>query len=639
MKLFTRTKIGNMTLKNRIIMCPMGNKTDPDGGVQERNIDYFEERAKGGCAAIFTGAFMCTEEFETRGCNVLYNFSHVDRLNLLVDKVHAHDCKLVVQLTAGLGRMGYTDPTRPPYSASDTETFYFKGVYCKPFTVEQIRYMVKAMGNSAMLAKRAGADAVELHCYGGYLIDQFQTALWNHRTDEYGGSLENRMRFTMEIIKEVQKTCGPDFPIIVKFCVTHDMGDAPGYHDIAEGLEMAKMYEAAGVAALHVDVGCYDAWYKAITTCYNKEGHQLFAARAVKKAVSIPVITQGKLFDPVKAEAVLEDGDADIVGLGHQMLTDPYWPQKVKEGRYYDIVPCIGCNECMYTSRNGQYRHCAVNPLCYHEKDYPLIPAETPKKVLVIGGGPGGMMAAITAASRGHDVTLWEKETYLGGNMVAAGAPDFKIDVKHYGTYLVQQIHRSGVKVVFNKTATPEEVLKGGFDAVILAAGSRNLIPRIKGIDSPNVITANEAMCGKLMTGKVLVIGGGLVGMEAALQFDETAEKVTVVEAADAILKTLEENLNNTQALNAMIESSRIDIVTSACVTEISDGYVLYEKDGKTEKVECDTVVVAAGYRPNNEMDDALWDKFDFYRNIVPEKAPGKIVQVVHAGFHAGRLV
>ena len=164
MKLFTRTKIGNMTLKNRIIMCPMGNKTDPDGGVQERNIDYFEERAKGGCAAIFTGAFMCTEEFETRGCNVLYNFSHVDRLNLLVDKVHAHDCKLVVQLTAGLGRMGYTDPTRPPYSASDTETFYFKGVYCKPFTVEQIRYMVKAMGNSAMLAKRAGADAVELHC-------------------------------------------------------------------------------------------------------------------------------------------------------------------------------------------------------------------------------------------------------------------------------------------------------------------------------------------------------------------------------------------------------------------------------------------------------------------------------------------
>ena len=167
MKLFTRTKIGNMTLKNRIIMCPMGNKTDPDGGVQERNIDYFEERAKGGCAAIFTGAFMCTEEFETRGCNVLYNFSHVDRLNLLVDKVHAHDCKLVVQLTAGLGRMGYTDPTRPPYSASDTETFYFKGVYCKPFTVEQIRYMVKAMGNSAMLAKRAGADAVELHCYGG----------------------------------------------------------------------------------------------------------------------------------------------------------------------------------------------------------------------------------------------------------------------------------------------------------------------------------------------------------------------------------------------------------------------------------------------------------------------------------------
>lgn len=638
-ELFTRTRIGNMVLKNRIIMCPMGNKTDPDGGVQMRNIDYFEERAIGGAAAIFTGAFMCTEEFETRGCNVIYNFSHVDRLNLLCDKVHAHDCKLVVQLTAGLGRMGYTDPTRPPYSASDTETFYFKDVRCKPFTVDQIHYMVKAMGNSAMLCKRAGADAIELHCYGGYLIDQFQTARWNTRTDEYGGSFENRMRFTMEIIAEVKKMCGDDFPIIVKFCATHDMGEGGGYHDLEEGLKMAKMYEAAGVAALHVDVGCYDAWYKAITTCYNKEGHQLFAAKAVKEAVSIPVITQGKLADPDKANAVIKDGIADIVGLGHQMLADSYWPQKVKEERFDDIVPCIGCNECMYTSRNGQYRHCAVNPLCYHEKDYPLVPAQQPKKVLVIGGGPGGMTAARTAALRGHHVTLWEKESFLGGNMVAAGAPDFKSDVKKFEEYLIRKTREAGVNIVLNKTATADEVLTAGFDAVILAAGSRNFIPPIKGIDGPNVLTANDAMCGAPLTGKVLVIGGGLVGMEAALQFDETAEKVTVVEVADAILKTLEENLNNTQALYNMIDNSKLEIVTSAAVTEVGDGYAVYTKDGKEVKIECDKVVVASGYRSNNEMDEVLWDKFDYYRNIVPEKAPGKIVQVVHAGFHAGRLV
>ena len=639
MELFTRTNIGRMKLKNRVIMCPMGNKTDPDGGVQERNIDYFVERAKGGCGAIFTGAFMCTEEFETRGCNVIYNFSHVDRLALLCDKVHAYDCRLVVQLTAGLGRMGYTDPTRPPYSASDTETFYFKGVYCKPFSVEQIHYMVKAMGNSAMLCKRAGADAIELHCYGGYLIDQFQTALWNTRTDEYGGSLENRMRFTMEIIAEVKKMCGDDFPVIVKFCATHDMGDKPGYHDLAEGLEMARMYEKAGVDALHVDVGCYDAWYKAITTCYNQEGHQLFAAKAVKEVVSIPVISQGKLADPEKANAVIRDGIADIVGLGHQMLTDPYWPQKVREGRYEDIVPCIGCNECMFTSRNGQYRHCAVNPQCYHEKDYPLLPAEKPRKVLVIGGGPGGMTAARTAALRGHDVTLWEKASFLGGNMVAAGAPDFKADVKKFEEYLIRKTRQAGVKIVLNKKAAAEEVLSSSFDAVILATGSSSVIPRIKGIDGPNVLTANEAMCGSPLTGRVLVIGGGLVGMEAALQFDEIAEKVTVVEAAGEILTTLEENLNNTQALYAMIERSGINIVTSASVTEIGEGYAVYEKDGASVRLDCDTVVVAVGYHPNNELDVALWDRFDFYRNIVPEKAPGKIVQVVHAGFHAGRLV
>ena len=351
------------------------------------------------------------------------------------------------------------------------------------------------------------------------------------------------------------------------------------------------------------------------------------------------MITQGKLADPEKANAVIKDGIADIVGLGHQMLTDPYWVQKVKAGRYEDIVPCIGCNECMFTSRNGQYRHCAVNPLCYHEKDYPIIPAAEPKKVLVIGGGPGGMTAARVAAERGHNVTLWEKESFLGGNMVAAGAPDFKIDVKKYEEYLIRKVREAGVNVVLNKTATSQEVLRSEFDAVILAAGSRNFIPKIKGIDGANVLTANEAMCGSPLTGKVLVIGGGLVGMEAALQFDETAEKVTVVEVADEILKTLEENLNNTQALHNMIENSQVDIVTSASVTEIGDGYAVYEKEGKTVRVDCDTVVVAAGYRSNNEMDDDLWDKFDFYRNIVPEKAPGKIVQVVHAGFHAGRLV
>lgn len=639
MELFTRTNIGKMKLKNRVIMCPMGNKTDCDGGVTERNVEYFVERAKGGVGAIFTGAFLCTEKFETRGCNVIETFAQVDRLGYLCDRVHQEDCKIVVQLTAGLGRMGYTDPTRPPYSASDTETFYFKGVKCIPFSKEQIHEIVERMGNSARLCKIAGADAVELHMYGGYLIDQFQTSRWNTRTDEYGGSLENRMRFSTEIIAEVQKNCGKDFPIIVKFCATHGMGDAPGYHDLAEGIEMAKIYEKAGVAALHVDVGCYDAWYKAITTCYNEEGHQLFAAKAVKEAVSIPVITQGKLADPVKANSVIEEGIADIVGLGHQMLADPYWVKKVKENRLDDIVPCIGCNECMYTSRNGLYRHCAVNPHCYHELDYPLIPTTEPKKVLVIGGGPGGMTAATTAATRGHKVTIWEKAGYLGGNMVAAGAPDFKADVKKFEDYLIRKTQEAGVEIVLNKAATADEVIAAGFDAVILAAGSRNFIPPIPGIDGANVKTANQAMCGEPLKGNVVVLGGGLVGIEAALQFDETADKVTVIELEDAILKTLEENLNNTQALYNMIDNSRVEMTTSAKVTEIGPDYVIYEKDGESVKIACDTFVVASGYRSNDEMDEQLWDKFDFYRNIVPEKAPGKIVQVVHNGFHAGRLV
>jgi len=637
LKMFEKEKIGKMELRNRIIMDPMGTTTDTDGGFSERSIRYYVERAKGGAAMIITGANTATTEYETRPCNVLDNFFKVGRLNLLADKIHQYGAKFCVQITPGLGRMMFTDPNTPPYSASAVKAFWFPELTCKPFEIEDIKYLVKSVGYTASLAKAGGADAVEIHGYGGYLIDQFQSSLWNKRTDEYGGELKGRMKFTLEIIAEIQKTCGKDFPVIVKFTPYHG---TPGGRELPEGLEMAKMFEAAGVHALHVDMGCYECWYNAITTVYQKEATQIHLAEAVKGVVNIPVISQGKLGNPETAERVLQEGKTDFVGLAHQMLADPDWVNKVKEGKTYDIRPCIGCNECLYAGFSGKHLSCAVNPQCYHEDDYPIVPSKEKKSVLVIGGGPGGMEAAITATQRGFDVELWEKSSKLGGTLLAAGAPTFKKDVIKYVEYISNKLYRSGAIVRLLKDASVEEIARGNYDKVIIATGSRALMPPINGINNENVKTSSQVLLESGLTGKrVVVIGGGLVGCETALHIKETSEKVVIIEMLGDILLTADHSLNNDQKLRVMVEESGIEKCVNAKVSSIGIDYVEYEKDGKISKIECDTVVIAAGYKSNNELAQALEGKVRDLSVIGDSVAPRKILTAVHEGFHAIRLM
>ena len=507
---------------------------------------------------------------------------------------------------------------------------------CKPFAVEDIHYLADKVGYSASLAKMSGADAVELHAYGGYLLDQFQSSKWNTRTDEYGGSLENRIRFTLECIQAIRSNVGPDFPILVKFTPYHGV---EGGRELDEGLEMAKILENAGIDALHVDVGCYEAWYKAISTVYAPEGHQLHIVEAVKNTVSLPVLGQGKLFDPEKAEEVIENGIADYVVLAHQMLADPHWANKVKEGAIEDITPCVGCNECLLAGFSGKHYYCAVNPQCYAEKEYALPkPDGTSKKVLVIGGGPGGMSAAMTAAKRGFDVELWEKTGRLGGNLWAAGTPTFKHDVLRLITYMERQIHKLGVNVRLLKEATAEEVAAGQFDKVILAAGSTPVMPPIPGIEyaaSANAYLTAQKKPGK----KVVVIGGGLVGCEAAAYMKETADEVTIIEMLDDILATADHCLNNDQALRAMLAERNIPAICSAKVTRITPDSVTYIKDGKEASIDCDTVMIAAGYRANNQLEEALEGFVKDLTVIGDAEAPRKILTAVHEGYHAIRVM
>lgn len=634
--LFDKTKIGNMKLKNRIIMAPMGTTGEADGAYNLNAIRYFEERAKGGAGLIITGANVVSTKYEPRPCTELSNFHHVERLNMLIDRCHHYGAKVCVQVSPGLGRQQFTDPFTPPYSAGACPAFWFPKLKCKPFLKEDIKYLVEKVGYSALLAKMAGADAVELHAYGGYLLDQFHSKQWNDRTDEYGGSLENRMRFTLECISAVRKSVGEGFPISVKFTPYHGV---KGGRELDEGLEMAKILDNTDIDLLHVDVGCYEAWYKAISTVYAPQGHQLPVVEAVKKIVRHPVIGQGKLFDPALAEKALEENKFDYVALAHQMLADPQWPNKVREGRQEDIVPCIGCNECLLAGFSGKHYYCAVNPQCYAEDEYALPkPSGEKKSVLIIGGGPGGMSAAIAAARRGFTAEIWEKTDRLGGNLWGAGTPTFKHDVLRLIKYMETQIKKLGIKVVFNKEVKSGDIPSDRYDKIILSTGSKPFMPPIKGIEFAS--PSGDYLTGLKKPGKnVVVIGGGLVGCETAAFMKETADDVTIVEMLDDILKIADHCLNNDQALRDMLAERGVHVAASAKVLEITPDSVIFVKDGKEQIVKADTVIIAAGYRANNSLEDELEDKFGNLTVVGDAESPRKILTAIHEGYHAIRVM
>lgn len=635
--LFDKTYIGKMKLKNRVFMSPMGTTGEADGAYNIDAINYFMERAKGGAGLIITGANVVSTKYEPRPCTELSDFHHVERLNMLIDRCHHYGAKVCVQLSPGLGRQQFTDPFTPPYSAGSVGSFWFPDLICKPFTKEDIQYLVGKVGYSASLAVMAGADAVELHAYGGYLLDQFQSKQWNNRTDEYGGSLENRMRFTLECIEAIKKNIPDTVPLLVKF--TPDQR-VEGFRDLSEGIEMAKILEKAGVDALHVDTGCYEEWYQAITTVYSKPGHKLDVQKAIKDVVSVPVLGDGKLFDPKLAEKVVNDGILDYVGLGHEMLADPHWVNKVKKNQLEDITPCVGCNECLLSGFSGKHYYCAVNPTCYAEKEYAL-PADTglKRKVLIIGGGPAGMEAAITAKRRGFEVDLWEKADKLGGTLWPAGGPDFKADVLKLITYLETQCHKLGVNISLNKAATKDNIKGLDYDRIILATGANPAMPPIEGIEK--TVLATDYLTHQVITGdNVVIIGAGLAGSEAACDLAGQGKNTVLIEMLPDILALANHCLNNDQHLRNMIKDRGVNVVTGAKVTKITDDSITYEKDGEVHTVSCDTVLNAAGFKPNNQLEDLLEEEYDDKVVVIGDAvAPRKILTAIHEGYHAIRVM
>lgn len=638
MKLFEEIKIGSMTLKNRVVLAPMGTTTDHTNGFNMRDVNFYAERARGGAGLILTGAVVASTEFEPAPCQKLTSNKDVYMLHMVAERVHMYGAKFGIQLSPGIGRMNWIDPHTPPYSASPCPNYYKPELICREMPTEGVKSLVRAMGESAKLAKAAGVDIIEIHAYGGYLIDQFTSAKWNHRTDEYGGSFENRQRFLMEIVDSVRAACGKDYPIAVKMTLDSvDDEERP----IEEGLAIAKRLAEKKIDLIHFGRGAYSCRWRMVSSVYQPVGFDLDAADKVRAVIGdIPLMVHGKLNHAEVAEAALQKGTVDLVAIGHGMIADPHWANKVRKNKLDEIVPCIGCGECHFNAMKGRARPCAVNPLCMHENEFELTPAKESKRVLVIGAGPGGMKAAAAAAQRGFDVALWEKNDYMGGIMAAAGAPRFKKDVKDQVEYLIRQVYKNKIDVCLGKTATLEDVKEYNPDFVVVATGANPVVIPVPGYEKPNVSTAVPVLLKQRAVGqRVVVVGGGEVGCELSTELYMQGKDVTMVEILPEILLTTDHFVANDQNIRYLVEHSGVNIMTGTKLTEVLDDGVIMEIGGEKKRIGCDSVVFAAGFRPDHSLYRAIKDAGFEVVQIGDNIKPGKVIDAIHQGYHTIRVL
>lgn len=634
-KLYTPINIGKLEIPNRYAMAPMGplGLGDCEGGWNQRGIDYYTRRAKGGTGLIITGVTFSDTEVEKPSFpntpNSTYNpVQFVRTSREMTERVHAYGSKIFLQMSGGFGRV--TIPTNlgefPPVSASAIPHRWLDKT-CRPLTVEEIHGIVRSFGKGAYNAKRAGFDGIEIHAvHEGYLIDQFAISFFNHRTDEYGGSLENRLRFAKEIREEIAKTCGWDFPVAMRFSLKSMIkdwreGGLPGEdfeekgRDIPEGIEAAKLLVKYGYDALDVDAGTYDAWWWNHPPMYMGKAPYKKFAKIVKDNVDVPVIMAGRVDNPDTALECLEDGTCDMISLGRPLLADPDIIKKIRTNRVEQIRPCISCQEgCMGRIQAYSMINCAVNPQTGKERVSDYRPITKKKKVLIIGGGVAGCEAARVLAERGHEPVLYEASGRLGGNLIPGGAPDFKEDDIALADWYSEELNRLNVEVHLNSMADETLATDPQFDAVIVATGSR---PKMFSLgDDDKVYAAEEVLTGKKETGdKVVVVGAGLVGCELALDLAKKGKDVTIVEALDKVMAVNGPLCSaNKDMLERLIPFNGIKVQCSARVTGYKDGVLTAQVDGETKEFPADSVVLCVGYRSENTLyENIKYDVDDLY--------------------------
>lgn len=622
-KLFTPVKIGNLELPNRYAMAPMGplGLGDCEGGWNQRGIDFYTRRAAGGTGLIITGVTFSDTEVEKPSFpntpNSTYNpVQFVRTSREMTERVHAYGSKIFLQMSGGFGRV--TIPTNlgefPPVSASEIPHRWLDKM-CRALTVEEIHGIVKSFGEGAYNAKRAGFDGVEIHAvHEGYLIDQFAISFFNHRTDEYGGSLENRLRFAKEIREEIAKTCGWDFPVAMRFSLKSMIkdwreGSLPGEEfeekgrDIPEGIEAAKLLEKYGYDALDVDAGTYDAWWWNHPPMYMEKAPYRKFAEIVKQNVKVPVIMAGRVDNPDLALDCLENNVCDIISLGRPLLADLDIVKKIRTGRTEQVRPCISCQEgCMGRIQTYSLINCAVNPQTGKERSAAYNTVVKKKKVLIVGGGVAGCEAARVLAERGHEPVVYEAGSRLGGNLIPGGAPDFKEDDIALADWYAEELNRLGVEIHLNTLATEETVKDPQYDAVIIATGSR---PKKFSLgDDEKVYAAEDVLTGKKDPGSsVVVVGAGLVGCELALDLARKGKEVQIIEALDKIMAVNGPLCSaNKEMLERLIPFNGIKVQCGAKVSSFKDGVLTADVNGETKTYSADSVVLCVGYRSENTL-------------------------------------
>ena len=603
--MFSPIQIGTVTVPNRFVVPPMGNNfANSDGSMSERSAAYYEARAKGGFGLITIESTVVYSEAKggpRKPC--LFTDDVVDSFRMVAERCHRYGAKVNIQLQHA-GPEGNSKLTGYPLKAASAMASHCGGEIPVAMPTEEVYRLIEAYGDAAARAQRAGIDMVEVHCAHGYLVSTFISARTNKRTDEFGGCFENRMRLPRLIIENIRRKTG-NMPIL---CRINARDEGEGGLTVQDAAAVAAYLEQeCGVDALNISrsIHLHDEFMWAPNNTHG--GFNADLVTEIKKAVSIPVITVGRYTEPQYAELLVRQGRADLVAFGRQSIADPELPLKARTGHLETLTPCIACLlGCVPNMLAGRPITCAMNPCVGREAE--IVPAEVQKKVLVIGGGPGGMYAAMMCAKRGHDVILLEKDTELGGHFLVASYPPAKGEITPAIRSLIVRCREAGVDIRLSVTVTPELVGELKPDAVIVATGSVPLILPIPGLADCGYINAEDMLTGKYNVGKkVLIVGGGMVGAEAAEHLAERGHACDIVEMKPVVGEDIMPEPR--KYIMASLEHHKVGQFTNARVSEFFTDGVAYTStiDGSTHELRgYDNIVLAMGYRSNNTLSAEL---------------------------------
>jgi 2,4-dienoyl-CoA reductase (NADPH2) len=662
--LFKPVRIGKLELPNRVVMTAMHLNYTPGGKVSERLIAFYEERARFGLSLAIVGGCTVDEYSGSPDMLSLKDDADMDGLKRLAEAVHRAGGHLFAQLYhAGAYAHSVFLGGKQALSPSGVFSRFTKETP-REMTRSDVIWVIENFAKAAQRAKDAGFDGVEILGSAGYLISQFLSPLTNKREDEYGGPLENRMRFGLEVLRAVRQQVGSDFPVSYRIAGNDFV---PGSHTNEEAKAFAQALDREGVEAINVTGGWHETRVPQLLMSIPY-GAFTYLARGVKEVVNAPVIACNRINDPLVAEEVLRQGAGDLVGMARAFLADPQILEKAKEGRLQDIVHCIGCAQaCFDHVFMMRPVSCMLHPRSGREFEIREEKAPRPKKVWVIGGGPGGMMAASTAARRGHDVTLFEEKEQLGGQLLLAGAPSMRSDFRRAVKDLEVQLRNSGAKVRLGQRMDRGKIRRGRPEVVIVATGARPIVPDIKGVELGNVVSAWEVLEGKVPVGReVVIIGGGAVGCETALHICESGtisaetlkflafqkaeswevlerlitrgwRRVTIVEMLERIGQDI--GISTRWAMIQDLHRLGVRVITGAKAKEIQPDGVLIQRGEKEEKVPCDTVILAVGSRPLDEISQKIVGFVPEIHVIGDAKTPRKALDAIWEGYEVGRTI